>query len=226
MSNPTKPASPKERAPGKPTTLTGRDKLTKEQWLVIQAGYESGAVVAELARKYGVNITTIRRRAVRHKWLKPGELRRTSIEEARAEVKAEMKETFAEVAKAANERHLKSFQYAQVLAQKIMREIQQALEFGQEQYLKARAEAMMTGKPVPAPPVSKSEAQTLVSTYQVLKSAILEGERVVLGIDESTLHDKTENTLAELFKALDEARRDATAPESDSPEDEAPDEDG
>lgn len=78
----------------KPKRTPG-NRLTHQEWLAIQAKYEAGERVVDLAKKYNVSPVTISRKANTHGWKPKGSLKEEALQKAKQAQEETLKKRYA-----------------------------------------------------------------------------------------------------------------------------------
>lgn len=165
-------------------------RLSVNEWAEIQARYETGESLSELARDYDVSVPTISKRAKKYEWKRADDIYAEAMAEARETVKERVRSDYQEKIERANENQQKLFQFSQKFAFEMMQQLYQSLEAfrieREEEMKKQRALAEARGETNFTPkPVFKSlgklpyEAR---ATYDMLRDAVM-SERIVIHAD-------------------------------------------
>lgn len=165
------------------TDKPAKKYLSPKDWVDIQAGYESGEKVRDIAARYGIGYSTITKKAKRHSWAAHGSLKKEAVSEAKECVKEELKTSYRDRVKEINENHLKSFRQIKALAQKAMYLLNARLQWKIENEQRLSAEALTRGEVPPMPADVAKEVQILLDLVNINRHTIMTCERVIMGID-------------------------------------------
>lgn len=152
-------------------------KLNEKQWAEVQARYEVGHKVKDIARDYDISPATICNHAKNGHWKPHGSVKDEAIEEARGEIKESLKNSYTKRGKEATERHYKIFAAIQKIGGGFLSDIA------------ANQKALKAGKPEAVRPIRRSEVNMLNSLTNTLRTAI-EGERIVLNLDKLNVFEE------------------------------------
>ena len=176
-------------------------RLTKEEWGEIQTVWESGRKTPkQIAIDYGINRTTLRKKACVNKWKKCGSAVREAIEAARKEFAVETGESFKKKADEANRRHIEIYREIQEIGQAY----QSLLSTEMACFMNRDASGLKEVQQI----ISRIELRNRTICMNTLSNMIKEairGEREVLGL-EGMQSDDGENSLNQLSEAIDRAR--------------------
>ncbi|MGD0276603.1 MAG: hypothetical protein ABSB79_11245 [Syntrophales bacterium] len=150
-------------------------------WAEIQARYESGENVTELAKEYGITHPAISNKAKRKGWGKHGSLRTEAIDGARTKVKEELQLSYEEIAKQVNEKYLSMFQNIQEAAMMILDNLWQRLKALDEQNEYMKAEAIKRGDPHPPIPLDTGNDVYVYAQLMNIICKCVNEERKLLG---------------------------------------------
>jgi hypothetical protein len=135
-----------------PRNKAGSIRLGAEHWAKIQARYERGDKLQDIATDYQIVKSTISNRAKRENWRPHGSLAREASEKARNEVADELKDTYKETTQKAMARHAKIWESLQRIGGAFIEDLAEIArrrrmagkrEFGKEvNHLKTLAETM------------------------------------------------------------------------------------
>jgi hypothetical protein len=177
-------------------------KLNEKQWAEVQARYEVGHKVKDIARDYDISPATICNHAKGSGWKPHGSVKDEAVEEARAEIKESFKTAYTKRGKEATERHYKIFSAIQRIGSGFLTDIAH------------NQKALKAGKSDEVRPLRKSEVHLLNSLTNTMRTAI-EGERLVLNLDKLNVFEEEDgfDRLCEMI--ADERDKEEDAPEGD-----------
>lgn len=187
--------------------MSSTKKLTQQAWAVIQAKYESGEPLKELARSNGITMSAISKRAKRQGWKKHGEMRAKAIEEAREKAHKDTALSYEDAAKETNERHLKYFQYSRNIIQLMLIQFKEYSEWLDNENRRNKESTTSRGYNPPKPIVPLREANTFYSLVSCLDKTV-EAERKILGIDTPLLKKEQreqEDGLSQMCRVFEES---------------------
>lgn len=185
----------------------GRGRISEKQWSEIQVKYETGSErLADIAKKYDLSKQSIVNRANRKGWGKYGSLRETITKKLFKDAESKVEGEFAKAVKEANEAALKTLQDGTLIGKLLMAMLSENLSTMRKKYLEAKVKAKAEEKPLPDAPVPYKQGYLWVALMGGLRQNIIEGERVVMGITDSTsLQDSdTARHLEELLSRINE----------------------
>lgn len=192
-------------------------RLTYDQMLKIRAHFEHGTKSQrELARDNGIDAAMIGRYAKKEGWAVFGSKREEAMAKATEKIVEATVKTYTEVINEVNARHLMSYRGAAAGLDNLLSDTIKRIKWVQASNVAAEAAALThkdaKGNPAPLPlPMPKStasEALTMERIVNAMRTAIIEGERVLLNIKDGAIEkEDPSNGANEIVRILEDARK-------------------
>lgn len=192
--------------------------LDQKAWAEIQARYDTGESLKSIAKDYGIDLSTISKRAKRNFWKGHGELATSALAEAREKAKEEITDSYEQKIKENNERQLKELINLKALAQKAMFILNKRMDVKlavanshgkYEEILDKIEKGEISEKELlkSMPDVTR-EIYSIAALIQSLKTATMDYERVILGMEDApAIKKETYDGLARMAQIFEESSR-------------------